>query len=89
MKKFRQLFSVTFIVYLAAEEGQNYYEVFFTNENPFEELFSLAVVLLNRTWKEMKASVSDMSKVGQLVWPNSKVSWGLAKVKTLFGLPVD
>ncbi|VDP12741.1 unnamed protein product [Soboliphyme baturini] len=47
-----------------SEQGQVYYEMFFTHESPFEEMFSCCIVLLNKTWKEMRASsYDDISKV--------------------------
>jgi engulfment/cell motility protein 1 len=45
------------------DEGQTYHMLFFTHDHPLEELFSICVPLLNKTWKEMRATVEDFAKV--------------------------
>ena len=47
----------------AADEGQVYQPMFFTHERPFEEFFCICILLLNKTWKEMKATSADFIKV--------------------------
>ena len=37
--------------------------MFFTNDKPFEEFYCIAIQLLNKTWKEMKATAEDFTKV--------------------------
>ncbi|XP_041988151.1 engulfment and cell motility protein 1 [Aricia agestis] len=49
------------------EQGQTYHPIFFTHDHPFEELFCICIVLLNKTWKEMKATMEDFSKVLSVV----------------------
>ncbi|KAK4290111.1 hypothetical protein Pmani_036977 [Petrolisthes manimaculis] len=49
------------------EEGQTYHPMLFSHDHPLEELFSVCVVLLNKTWKEMKATTEDFSKVLSVV----------------------
>uniref|UniRef100_A0A0N7ZBH5 ELMO domain-containing protein n=1 Tax=Scylla olivacea TaxID=85551 RepID=A0A0N7ZBH5_SCYOL len=49
------------------EQGQNYHPMFFSHDCMFEELFSICIVLLNKTWKEMKATTEDFSKVVSVV----------------------
>ncbi|CDW55737.1 engulfment and cell motility protein 1 [Trichuris trichiura] len=53
---------------LPSEQGQVYYELLFTEEHPFDELFCRCVSLVNRTWKEMRASsLDDIGKVMAVV----------------------
>ena len=47
----------------ASEDGHLYQPMFFTSEKPFEELFCACVLLLNKTWREMRASSADFEKV--------------------------
>ncbi len=49
--------------FAATDEGQVYYPMFFTNDRPFEEFYCIAIQLLNKTWKEMKATSEDFTKV--------------------------
>uniref|UniRef100_A0A8C5RQJ7 Engulfment and cell motility 2 n=1 Tax=Laticauda laticaudata TaxID=8630 RepID=A0A8C5RQJ7_LATLA len=49
-------------------EGRNdYHPMFFTHDQALEELFVICIQLLNRTWKEMRATVEDFHKVMQVV----------------------
>uniref|UniRef100_A0A670ZS37 Engulfment and cell motility 2 n=1 Tax=Pseudonaja textilis TaxID=8673 RepID=A0A670ZS37_PSETE len=49
-------------------EGRNdYHPMFFTHDQALEELFAICIQLLNRTWKEMRATVEDFHKVMQVV----------------------
>ncbi|XP_013183103.2 engulfment and cell motility protein 1 [Amyelois transitella] len=50
-----------------SEQGQTYHPLFFTHDHPFEELFCICIVLLNKTWKEMKATSEDFVKVSSVV----------------------
>ena len=50
-------------LFVATDEGQVYYPMFFTNDKPFEEFYCIAIQLLNKTWKEMKATAEDFTKV--------------------------
>ncbi|MEE6528729.1 hypothetical protein FKM82_017233, partial [Ascaphus truei] len=51
-----------------ANEGRNdYHPMFFTHERSFEEFFCICIQLLNKTWKEMRATAEDFNKVMQVV----------------------
>lgn len=41
--------------------------LFFTHDHPFEECFCICIVLLNKTWKEMRATSEDFGKVASVV----------------------
>lgn len=45
------------------DEGKHFYPMFFTHDHPLEEFYCIAVSLLNKTWKEMRATVEDFVKV--------------------------
>lgn len=49
------------------EQGKTYYPMFFTHDHPFEEFFCIGIMLLNKTWKEMRATVEDFVKVFSVV----------------------
>ncbi len=38
--------------------------MFFAHDRPFEEFFCICIQLLNKTWKEMRATAADFHKVG-------------------------
>lgn len=38
--------------------------MFFSQDHSFHELFCVAIQLLNKTWKEMRATQEDFDKVG-------------------------
>lgn len=45
--------------------------MFFTHDRSFEEFFCICIQLLNKTWKEMRATSEDFNKVGlmaSLLW---------------------
>lgn len=46
-----------------SDEGKLFYPMFFTHDHPLEEFFCICVLLLNKTWKEMRATVEDFGKV--------------------------
>lgn len=49
-------------------EGCNeYHPMFFTHDRAFEEFFCVCIQLLNKTWKEMRATSEDFNKVMQVV----------------------
>ncbi|CAG4985678.1 unnamed protein product [Parnassius apollo] len=50
-----------------SEQGQTYHPLFFTHDHPFEELFCICIALLNKTWKEMRATSEDSMKVLSVV----------------------
>lgn len=45
------------------EEEHFYYPMFFCVDKPMEEFFSECIQLLNKTWKDMRATKEDFSKV--------------------------
>lgn len=52
----------------AANEGCNdYHPMFFTHERAWEEFFCVCIQLLNKTWKEMRATAEDFNKVSVCV----------------------
>ncbi|XP_052231190.1 engulfment and cell motility protein 2-like isoform X2 [Dreissena polymorpha] len=52
---------------LPNEDESSYYPMFFTTDKPLEEFFSTCINLVNRTWKEMRASKEDFEKVLSVV----------------------
>uniref|UniRef100_A0A8C7XQW0 Engulfment and cell motility 2 n=1 Tax=Oryzias sinensis TaxID=183150 RepID=A0A8C7XQW0_9TELE len=49
-------------------EGCNdYHPMFFTHDRAWEEFFCVCIQLLNKTWKEMRATSEDFNKVMQVV----------------------
>lgn len=47
-----------------SDEGKLFYPMFFTHDHPLEEFFCICVLLLNKTWKEMRATArEDFAKV--------------------------
>lgn len=49
------------------EQGESFQPLFFTHDHPFEECFCICIVLLNKTWKEMRATAEDFRKVASVV----------------------
>ena len=47
----------------ASEVATNFLPIFYSTEYFFEELFSICIQLLNKTWREMGAGVVDFEKV--------------------------
>jgi hypothetical protein len=47
----------------ASDDGVVYYPMFFTHERSFEEFYCICIQLVNKTWKEMKATSIDFAKV--------------------------
>ena len=41
--------------------------MFFNHDHPFEELFCVCLVVVNKTWKEMRATLEDFTKVFSVV----------------------
>ncbi|XP_061486655.1 engulfment and cell motility protein 2 isoform X1 [Rhineura floridana] len=52
---------------LPNEGRDDYHPMFFTHDRAFEELFAICIQLLNKTWKEMRATAEDFNKVMQVV----------------------
>ncbi|MED6239525.1 hypothetical protein ATANTOWER_007601 [Ataeniobius toweri] len=53
-----------------SETGSNYHPIFFSQDQLLEELFCVCIQLLNKTWKEMRATQEDFDKVA-LCHPSS------------------
>uniref|UniRef100_A0A8C7XVU5 Engulfment and cell motility 3 n=1 Tax=Oryzias sinensis TaxID=183150 RepID=A0A8C7XVU5_9TELE len=51
----------------ASETGSDYHTIFFNQDKLLEELFCVCIQLLNKTWKEMRATQEDFDKVMQVV----------------------
>uniref|UniRef100_A0A8C7XUV9 Engulfment and cell motility 3 n=1 Tax=Oryzias sinensis TaxID=183150 RepID=A0A8C7XUV9_9TELE len=47
----------------ASETGSDYHTIFFNQDKLLEELFCVCIQLLNKTWKEMRATQEDFDKV--------------------------
>ncbi|XP_028030279.1 engulfment and cell motility protein 1 [Bombyx mandarina] len=63
----KQLCDILHVGEPPSEQGQTYHPLFFTHDHPFEELFCICIVLLNKTWKEMRATSEDFIKVSSVV----------------------
>uniref|UniRef100_A0A8C5AHV4 Engulfment and cell motility 3 n=1 Tax=Gadus morhua TaxID=8049 RepID=A0A8C5AHV4_GADMO len=50
-----------------SETGADYHPIFFSQDRLVEELFCVCIQLLNKTWKEMRATQEDFDKVMQVV----------------------
>lgn len=51
-----------FIIILASETCNDFHPMFFTHDKSFEEFFCICIQLLNKTWKEMRATSEDFNK---------------------------
>uniref|UniRef100_A0A7N6A9Z3 ELMO domain-containing protein n=1 Tax=Anabas testudineus TaxID=64144 RepID=A0A7N6A9Z3_ANATE len=52
---------------LPSENCHDFHPMFFTHDRSFEEFFCTCIQLLNKTWKEMRATSEDFNKVMQVV----------------------
>ncbi|KAK6319964.1 hypothetical protein J4Q44_G00090710 [Coregonus suidteri] len=50
-----------------SETGSDYHPIFFSQDQLLDELFCICIQLLNKTWKEMRATQEDFHKVMQVV----------------------
>ncbi|XP_045463247.1 engulfment and cell motility protein 1 [Harmonia axyridis] len=50
-----------------SEQGASFQPLFFTHDHPFEECYCICILLLNKTWKEMRATSEDFCKVASVV----------------------
>lgn len=50
----------------ASETGSDYHPIFFNQDRLLEELFCVCIQLLNKTWKEMRATQEDFDKVRKM-----------------------
>ncbi|KAE8609319.1 hypothetical protein XENTR_v10011775 [Xenopus tropicalis] len=51
----------------ASETGQNFLTLFYAQDHFLQELFCVCIQLLNKTWKEMRATQEDFDKVMNVV----------------------
>lgn len=51
----------------ASNESHLFNPMFFKHDRPFEEFYCACIQLFSKTWKEMKASHEDFSKVSEVV----------------------
>ena len=49
------------------DQAKDFHPMFFTHDHPFEEFFCICIVALNKTWKDMRATNEDFSKVFDVV----------------------
>lgn len=56
-----------FFFYAASETCNDFHPMFFTHDRAFEEFFCICIQLLNKTWKEMRATSEDFNKVGKSI----------------------
>uniref|UniRef100_A0A2D4I8C2 ELMO domain-containing protein n=1 Tax=Micrurus lemniscatus lemniscatus TaxID=129467 RepID=A0A2D4I8C2_MICLE len=47
---------------LPSETGSDFHPMFFTHDRSLEEFFCICIQLLNKTWKEMRATSEDFNK---------------------------
>ena len=47
-----------------SETSEEFQPMFFSSPHIFKELYSVTVQLLNKTWKEMRATSADFNRVG-------------------------
>uniref|UniRef100_A0A8B9L2G0 Engulfment and cell motility 1 (ced-12 homolog, C. elegans) n=1 Tax=Astyanax mexicanus TaxID=7994 RepID=A0A8B9L2G0_ASTMX len=52
---------------LPSENCHDFHPMFFTHDRSFVEFFCICIQLLNKTWKEMRATSEDFNKVMQVV----------------------
>uniref|UniRef100_A0A8C9VPF2 Engulfment and cell motility 1 n=1 Tax=Scleropages formosus TaxID=113540 RepID=A0A8C9VPF2_SCLFO len=52
---------------LPSENCHDFHPMFFTHDRSFKEFFCICIQLLNKTWKEMRATSEDFNKVMQVV----------------------
>lgn len=65
------------------EQGHDFYPMFFTHDHPFEELFCICIEVLNKTWKDMRATNEDFQKVFSVV--REQITRSLKEFTTNYG----
>uniref|UniRef100_A0A8C6NVA6 Engulfment and cell motility 2 n=1 Tax=Nothobranchius furzeri TaxID=105023 RepID=A0A8C6NVA6_NOTFU len=63
----RMLCEILQVGELPNEGCNDYHPMFFTHDRAWEEFFCVCIQLLNKTWKEMRATAEDFNKVMQVV----------------------
>lgn len=70
-----------------SETAQDFSPMFFSQDHSFHELFCVAIQLLNKTWKEMRATQEDFDKVGGMGTARPGVFWeGVLNAGSLLSL---
>lgn len=70
-----------------ANEGCNdYHPMFFTHDRAWEEFFCVCIQLLNKTWKEMRATSEDFNKV-RLDFVAQLQKYGACNVRIMGSIP--
>ena len=60
--------------------------MFFTHDRSFEEFFCICIQLLNKTWKEMRATSEDFNKV-RLDFVAQLLKYGACNVRIMGSIP--
>lgn len=55
------------ILKIGETSPSDFHPMFFTHDHPFEEFFCICIVALTKTWKDMRATNEDFSKVFDVV----------------------
>ncbi|XP_078271157.1 engulfment and cell motility protein 1 isoform X1 [Rhinoraja longicauda] len=63
----RMLCEILKVGELPSDTCKEFHPMFFTHDRSFEEFFCICIQLLNKTWKEMRATSEDFNKVMQVV----------------------
>ncbi|KAJ8417892.1 hypothetical protein AAFF_G00227350 [Aldrovandia affinis] len=58
-----------------SETGSDYHPIFFSQDHLLDELFCICIQLLNKTWKEMRATQEDFDKVRPGPGQEPAASW--------------
>lgn len=72
----------------ASETGSDYHPIFFNQDRLLEELFCVCIQLLNKTWKEMRATQEDFDKVSDM-WHLGTGGWGEGVLTGKPGAPLE
>uniref|UniRef100_A0A8C5GYC1 Engulfment and cell motility protein 3-like n=1 Tax=Gouania willdenowi TaxID=441366 RepID=A0A8C5GYC1_GOUWI len=70
-----------------SETGSDYHPIFFSQDRLLEELFCVCIQLLNKTWKEMRATQEDFGKVGSQIQGNTHFEVTITRLDTINSLP--
>ncbi|PIO37396.1 hypothetical protein AB205_0021060, partial [Aquarana catesbeiana] len=69
---------------IASETGQGFQALFYAQDHFMQELFSVCIQVLNKTWKEMRATQEDFEKVMHVL--KEQISRTLALAPTTLDL---
>ncbi|ERE77400.1 engulfment and cell motility protein 1 isoform 1 [Cricetulus griseus] len=62
-----QVMYINHFIETASETCNDFHPMFFTHDRSFEEFFCICIQLLNKTWKEMRATSEDFNKPNYLL----------------------